>query len=105
LAETQNSIATNKEATMIRMSWGAGVVGRHGNQKEPDNEFIDQVLALWDKGCDTWGIHQVTGQAQAACERALHTGLEGRRKITWRKITNQDETQGEKGAQDGGSAV
>lgn len=51
-------------------------------EKEIDDEFEYEVLALWRKGLDTFEIAQTlsdrwcTIETQANCERALHQALE-----------------------------
>jgi len=42
--------------------------------------YLSAVLALWDKGFDTWQIAQTLHDDQAAIERALHEGLAIRRR-------------------------
>ena len=64
-------------------AWPGGIA-RHWrdprNQKELDDGFIETVLALWNEGLNTWEMAQATHQPQADCERALHAGLEKRRR-------------------------
>jgi hypothetical protein len=56
------------------------------HHKELNDEFVEQVIRLWDQGNDTWAIKEALHESQAVCERALHIGLEARRKITCREI-------------------
>jgi|KBSMisStaDraftv2_1062788.scaffolds.fasta_scaffold00032_112 hypothetical protein len=93
------------------------VPGRHykwrqTSQKELHDEFVDQVVTLWDQGLDTLAIKETLHHpSQADCERALHVGLERRRKITWRQIFGQKEGReedrgaGKDSTEEGGSTV
>ena len=50
-------------------------------KQEVPNEFVQYVLDLWSQGNDTKDIAKATFQSEAACERALHAGLESRRRV------------------------
>jgi hypothetical protein len=75
---------------VIRMSWGSHFnrFRRINPQREREytNEFVDQVVALWDQKVDTSDIALALHQSPAACERALHIGLERRRTVTAREV-------------------
>jgi len=42
--------------------------------------MIEGVLKLWDMGFDTWQIAKTLREDQSRVERALHEGLEKRRR-------------------------
>ena len=103
MAETQATIAADAEiaAVTLRPPQWPGKINVY-RRRELDDADVNEVIWLWDQGLDTWQIHKISGHSQAACERALHVGLEKRHQQAQAEKGSREEDSREDGEEDQG---